>query len=51
MPDHTGRQLSFLPSGPDEDGDQLDLIEELGTEVLRVDSIAVVEDQASGAER
>jgi hypothetical protein len=34
-----GRQLSFLPETPDEDGDQLDLIEEAGTEVLSVDLI------------
>jgi hypothetical protein len=38
MPDSTGRQLSFLPDSPDEDGDQLDLLEEAGTEILRVDS-------------
>jgi hypothetical protein len=38
LPD-AGRQLSFLPESPDEDGDQLDLIEEAGTEPLRVDSI------------
>jgi hypothetical protein len=43
MPDSTGRQLSFLPESPDEDGDQLDLIEEAGTETLRVDSLPSAE--------
>jgi len=38
-----GRQLSFLPENPDEDGDQLDLIEEAGTEILRVDSLPPAE--------
>jgi hypothetical protein len=34
-----GRQLSFMPEHPDEDGDQMDLLEEAGTEVLQVGSI------------
>jgi hypothetical protein len=40
MPD-TGRQLSFLPESADENGDQLDLVEECGTETLRADSYRV----------
>jgi hypothetical protein len=31
----SGRQLSFLPETPDEDGNQLDLLEEAGTEPVR----------------
>jgi hypothetical protein len=37
----SGRQLSFMPENPDEDGDQMDLIEEAGTEVLTPASILV----------
>jgi hypothetical protein len=33
--DMRGRQLSFMPETPDENGDQLDLIEEAGTEPPR----------------